>query len=56
MTFKKMERNKDQSENRISDNQIRGLEKFSFMTTFRELNTYFNAINVNTLPHKITIT
>ena len=29
-----MERNQDQSENRVSDNQIRGLEKFSFMTTF----------------------
>ena len=28
-----MERNQDQSENRVSDNQIRGLGKFFFMTT-----------------------
>ena len=29
-----MERHQDQSENRISDNQIRGLGKLSFMATF----------------------
>jgi hypothetical protein len=29
-----MERNQDQSENRVSDNQIRGLEKLYFMTIF----------------------
>ena len=33
-----MERNKDQSENRVSDNQIRGLGKFSFMATFIWIN------------------
>ena len=29
-----MERNQDKSENQVSDNQMRGLGKFSFMATF----------------------
>ena len=62
-----MERNHDQSENQILNKGVQEnsllwqhsyeeiVRRKSMQRVYKELNTDFNTINVNSLPHKITI-